>query len=185
MTSDWFVDTIKARGLLVPNVFVETGTFWGENIPSKLPFFKEIHSIDLKEEYVVQARNKFPFPNVTFHHGDSAEVLARLVNTWNEPVVFYLDAHWSGGETAKGSKETPLLEEMTILGKRQYDDIIFIDDTRFFGKKMFGGIPGDHMWPYTEFDWRDVTLENILKNFGHDVDIWPCDTFDRIMLIKK
>lgn len=187
--TDWFVDTIKSfvPGIQVPRIFVETGTYHGNNIASKIGVFDEIHSIDLKEEYVLQARKRFPLPNVHIHHGDSGTVFKDLVQNaaWNEPVVFFLDAHWSGGETAKGDKETPLLEEMEALAQRNnYDDVIFIDDTRFFGKRMYGGTPGDTIYPLTEFDWSDVTLQKLLEIYKRPVKVYQCNTFDRIMLYK-
>ena len=187
--ADYFLDTFRLMfpDRSMPSVFVETGTFRGDNVASKigLPEFKEIHSIELKTEYVDAARKRFENePSVRIHHGDSGKVLNELVDTWKEPVMFFLDAHWSGGETAKGDCETPLIAEMKALGRRPYDDVVFIDDTRFFGRKMYGGTPGCSMWPYTEFDWRDVTLDKLLEVYGKNVTVHNCPyVTDRIVLV--
>lgn len=39
-----------------------------------------------------------------------------------------LDAHYSGGSTAFGEEEVPLLYELEILKKRKHNDIIIIVD---------------------------------------------------------
>ena len=39
----------------------------------------------------------------------------------------YLDAHYSGDDTAYGDEETPLLQELQVLNEQMYD-IIIIDD---------------------------------------------------------
>jgi len=61
-------------------------------------------------------------------------MLPELLNNINEPVTIYLDAHYSGGTTAFGEEEVPLLFELEILKNRKYDDIIIIDDCRLLGK---------------------------------------------------
>lgn len=48
--------------------------------------------------------------------------------------MFWLDGHYSGEGTAKGDKETPILEELKcILNKNDYKHVILIDDARLFG----------------------------------------------------
>ena len=50
-----------------------------------------------------------------------------------KPALFWLDGHYSGGETARGKKDTPILEELiTIFGAKE-EHIILIDDARLFG----------------------------------------------------
>ena len=74
----------------------------------------------------------------------------------HEPVTIYLDAHWSGGDTAYGEEETPLLQERALLKERKYDDIIIIDDCRLFGLK---GV---------NYDWRHITETRIKNEFMKD-----------------
>lgn len=188
--SDWFTDTCKALipEVAIPDIFVETGTYHGGNIPSKIGRYSEIHTIDLSEKYVEAAREKHAHPSVTYHHGDSGDVLETLVDRWKAPVMFFLDAHWSGGDSARAADaETPLLREMKALSRRKEQaDIIFIDDTRFMGKKSFGGTPGCKDWPYTEFDWRDITMEALLKAYGRECRVINCtDIQDRIILVPR
>lgn len=187
MSSDWFTNTCLSLlpGVALPSVFVETGTYHGGNIPSKIGRFREIHSIDLSLAYVQAARERYPHPSVTFHHGDSGAVLDDLVDDWQEPVMFFLDAHWSGGETALGpDDETPLLRELRVLSRRKWADIIFVDDTRLLGKKSFSGTAGCPDWPLTEFDWRDVTMSALLSAYGRECRVLACaDIPDRLVLV--
>jgi hypothetical protein len=46
--------------------------------------------------------------------------------------MFWLDAHWSGGETYGENDECPLLEELAIINVSPYEHIILIDDARLF-----------------------------------------------------
>lgn len=46
--------------------------------------------------------------------------------------VFWLDAHWSGGETYGDNDQCPILEEIKIINKSRYDNFIFVDDARLF-----------------------------------------------------
>lgn len=117
---------------------------------------------------------------MTFHHGDSGEVLETLVDKWKEPVMFFLDAHWSGGEPAMTEDaETPLLREMRALSRRKEQaDIIFIDDARFLGKS-FGGTPGCNERPY-------ITMDTLLKAYGRECRIINCtDIQDRVIIVPR
>jgi|GEM_PF-3472625 len=69
---------------------------------------------------------------VTPHLGDSREVLPSIVKDLKDHnVVYWLDGHWSGSETAGKENECPLLDELSCLSKRT-EDIILIDDARLF-----------------------------------------------------
>lgn len=168
--ADWFVQTCRALipGIVIPDVVVETGTYRGDNIPSKIGVFREVHSIELDPAYARAARALYTHPSVTVHQGDSGDVLDTLVDTWHEPVMFFLNAHWSGGDTARApDSQTPLLKEMRALSRRtEHRDIIFVDDTRSLGRKCFSGTPGCKDWPYTKFDWREVTMTALLAAYG-------------------
>jgi len=54
----------------------------------------------------------------------------------DEPTTFWLDAHYSGGITAKGEKDTPVMEELyAILNQFKHRCVILIDDARCFNGK--------------------------------------------------
>ena len=84
-----------------------------------------------------------------------------MLENLDEPAIIFLDAHYSGGTTARAEKDTPLLEELDIVRQRTYPDIVIIDDTSFLGQK--GGsepeerVPDDVPWPSFVYDWSETT----------------------------
>ena len=76
--------------------------------------------------------------------GDSATQLKLVLNQLSEPVLFWLDGHYSGGQTAKGVKECPILEELEAIAsfKCNAGSVVLIDDARLFN--------GSHDYPEVE-----------------------------------
>jgi hypothetical protein len=124
--------------------FVETGTYKGDTVKAMLQAdqFTQIHTVDIYEDRVANAQRRFKgFPNVTCWHGDSAEIMPQIVMCLDEPTLFWLDAHHSGGQIArsKGLISTPIMSELeSVLGyDRIGESVILIDDARYFTD--FGG----------------------------------------------
>ncbi len=135
-------------------VFVETGTFKGETAAMAVVYFPTVHTIELSPELHAAARARYVGSRIAFHSGDTRVVLPRLAETITEPAVFYLDAHWwHAKDVAGGEAPFPLWDELEILAKRHYQDVIVVDDVRTFGKTE----PVE--------DWKDVTLERIADFF--------------------
>lgn len=191
----WFVLTLLRAGLEVPTTFVETGSYKGTGIQDLLkePRFTEIHSIELSPKWANHCKEQFAqYPQVHIHEGDSATVLEQMIvddKLPKEPVIFYLDAHYSGGETAggkEGDNGCPVLRELQALSKRNVQgDIIFIDDMRLMGRASWSGMKGSDEYPFTFFDFSHVTLSSIYtaleprKITRQEM----CRGFDRILLI--
>lgn len=147
------------------NHYIETGTYLGYGIQGVLNNYENIHSIELSEKWyqhnVEQFKNN---TNVKMYLGDSKKILPELLNNINEPVTIYLDAHYSGGPTAFGEEEVPLLFELEILKNRKYDDIIIIDDCRLLGKTGICGCGPDHpVYPTMTYDWTNITYDKIIS----------------------
>ena len=114
------------------DVLIETGTYNGDMVQAQLDNFKEIHSIELSDELYRRAIMKFDgIGHVHLYHGDSTHLLKTIIP--DEPCLFWLDAHWSGGNTAKGPKETPIVEELEVIMTSGLPHGILIDDARCFG----------------------------------------------------
>jgi len=113
---------------------IETGTFMGEMIDAVLSSFTRIISVEFDEALALRARKKFSsYPCITIIHGDSAAVLPQVVVELKEPCLFWLDAHYSGGVTAKSDLMTPIVQELNILlSPGNPDHVILIDDAREF-----------------------------------------------------
>jgi len=88
----------------------------------------------LSKELWERAVNRFrKDPNVEIINGDSGKVLFTLVPAFREPVLFWLDGHYSGGITAKGETECPVFLELdAILIPGAPKHVILIDDARLF-----------------------------------------------------
>ncbi len=136
-------------------IFVETGTYMGETVDNMLPFFDEIHSIELQPDFYSRAVGKFfRKPQVKLHYGDSSDVLPNLLPELNHPSVFWLDGHFSSGNTAQGKKDCPLLEEISSIYELFLPKaLIIIDDHRLFNTNV------------TE-DWSEINEDNILSKGG-------------------
>lgn len=184
----WFKTLADKIGVVCPDVFVETGTYNGDGIQRVVHDFRTVHSIELKPSFAHAARDRFrDCENVQVHCGDSADVL-RALSKITEPVMFYLDAHFAGGETERGSDSDngcPLLRELQVLKDRPFKgkgDVIVIDDMRLIGRVSTSGTPGCKMYPVTTFDWTHVTVDNIMEEYGTRVrQYWPSD-IDRLVL---
>jgi hypothetical protein len=119
---------------LYPNrVFVETGSFEGDGIQSALDAgFSVVHSIELSEHYYSKCVERFKDDaRVHLYFGDSAILLEEVIKTIDVPITFWLDGHFSSGDTAWGGKRSPLIEELdAIAGHSIKTHTILIDDMR-------------------------------------------------------
>jgi hypothetical protein len=115
-------------------ILVETGTFLGDTLWVLKDQFRKLYSIELSPELHADAVKRFAAdPHVHLLQGDSAAVLPPLVSTLDGRTLFWLDGHFSGWITARGSKDTPIVEELeTIFASGRENDVILIDDARMF-----------------------------------------------------
>lgn len=127
--------TIKQKRIInKAKVLIETGTYEGAMIDSCKRIFKKIYSIELDESLCENARILFQsYPHITIINGDSGEKLVSVLKEINEPCLFWLDGHYSGGITAKGNVNTPIMAELkAILTHHINNHVILIDDARLF-----------------------------------------------------
>lgn len=115
-------------------ILVETGTYDGGTINNALNFFKEIHSIELSKNHYKNAMDRFKYnQNVHLHCGDSSEVISKILPKIQGKILFWLDGHYSEGNTAKGKTNTPIMGELAAIKKQGINDaVILIDDMRCF-----------------------------------------------------
>lgn len=164
LTNDFYTFTNNKK----TRHYIETGTYLGDGIRNVLNNYENIHSIELADKWYQHNVEQFKTcKNVKMYYGDSKKILPELLNNINEPITIFLDAHYSGGTTAFGEEEVPLLFELEILKNRKYDDIIIIDDCRLLGKTGTCGDGGSNStYPKMTFDWTGITekhIENLMK----------------------
>jgi hypothetical protein len=111
----------------------ETGTYLGITVSAMLPHFSDIYSVELGADLYRKAQETFKGnPKVHLFWGDSGEVLGEVLPSLGKRLLFWLDAHWSMGITARGKVDTPILEELRTIFSFCPDCAILIDDAREF-----------------------------------------------------
>ena len=119
--------------------WIETGTYYGTTTDFlNKQFSSDIHTIEPSKYYYDKAVINFrKNRKIILYHGKSEKVLPQLLlNLKKEGVKkinFWLDGHYSGGQTFKGEKEYPLEEELLAIENYlpSYEKItILIDDIR-------------------------------------------------------
>ena len=116
------------------DILIETGTYLCEMVFAMKDVFSQIYSIELDSELYMKAKERFVnASNIHIIQGDSSKVLPDLLTSIKQPCLFWLDGHYSGGITAKGDLDTPILEELKhIFAHTVIDHVILIDDARCF-----------------------------------------------------
>jgi len=141
--------------------FVETGTYQGDTLAMVAQNKKiQCTSIELSPFYAQKARVRFrSYSNVEILEGDSGLLMPQVVKELQEPALFWLDGHYSSGDTAKASSNTPITQELdAILTSVIHGHVLLIDDIR-----LFNGTLG---YPYL-----DTVLRNIRETSRFHVEI--------------
>lgn len=113
--------------------FIETGTYLGGTAVWAAQYFAQVLTIELSESIYRQTSTQYAhLKNIDFRFGDSRQVLTELAPTLSKPAIFWLDGHWSGGETYGADDQCPLLEEIQAINASPVPHYILIDDARLF-----------------------------------------------------
>lgn len=135
------------------DTLIETGTYLGDMVYAQRKTFKNIYSIELSKQLHERAVKRFKkYSSIEILQGDSGVVLDSIIKNLNNKSIFWLDGHYSGGFTAKGSTECPIIEELNTIFKSKYEHIILIDDAREFN--------GENDYPSIK------ELESLIRNSG-------------------
>jgi len=146
-------------------VFCETGTYLAEMVRGLRKKFRELHSIELDSKLFGAAQSMFSRDaNIHLYQGDSGELLAQVAAGICEPCLFWLDAHFSGGITARKDTETPIEREIQAVQAHWVPgSVILIDDARCF----------TGMGDYPAYGKIEALLKTVDRNFEvvveHDV----------------
>lgn len=143
---------------------IETGTFLGDTVNASKKYFNHIYTIELDNKLHQQAVHRFKrYSHISCLLGDSSKVLPEILNNINEPCLFWLDGHFSGGITAKGELNTPVNKELeTIFSHQVKEHVILIDDARLF--------TGENDYPQIH-ELKSIVVEKWNCNFQVENDI--------------
>lgn len=137
-----------------PRIAVETGTYRGTMTLLLARHFEVVHTVEMSDALY----SKLPRDgavNVTWHRGDTRIILPKLCLEIEEPVLWFLDAHYfAGAGAARGG--LPIWNELSAIANRPYADVVAVDDVHTFGKKR----------PPEYGEWRAVTPDSLLKALG-------------------
>lgn len=116
------------------DVFVETVTYYGDSALTASTLFREVHTIELSDSLYRDAVERLrQYPNIHCYLGNSIEVLPQIIPTLAGRVIFWLDGHYSGGITSRGTNNTPILSELEAISLLpSAEAVILIDDLRLF-----------------------------------------------------
>lgn len=155
--------------------FVEGGTFKGETAREAARRFPRVITIERSDAMFAVAREALSAcDNVHLLQGDTRTHLPAIAAT-NDRILYWLDAHWSGGETYGRGDECPLLEELRPIFASGRDCAILVDDARLF----MGPPPKPHavdQWPTLKEiveaipdDWQLIVHEDVVYLLPRDV----------------
>jgi len=121
-------------------ILIERGTYLCDMVFAMKDVFSQIYSIEIDSDLYMKAKDRFAnVQNIHTIKGDSSKVLPDILTSIRQLCLFWLDGHYSGGITAKGDLDTPILEELKhIFAHTIKDHVILIDDARcFIGQKDY------------------------------------------------
>jgi hypothetical protein len=147
------------------DIMVETGTFLGEMPFAMRNTFARIVTIELSLELYADAAIRFArFPHIECLQGDSGTLLPDVIAKIQEPCLFWLDAHYSKGQTACAEIETPVSTELEVIFSHPIrNHVILIDDARLFD--------GTHDYPRIEDLEKSVARARPDLHFSVEHDI--------------
>lgn len=132
--------------------FIETGTYFGDTIENMKEYFSKIYTIEVSQMYNEKAKERFKdYPHIHCIHGDSGLRLKEIVPQEDEHTVFWLDGHWSMGNTEFQDVHVPLYKELDSILQLQKVALVIVDDVRLFGKKDY------------DVDWQPITIDQVLE----------------------
>ncbi|MCB1531262.1 MAG: hypothetical protein KDJ35_00175 [Alphaproteobacteria bacterium] len=154
-------ETDYLRQNLSLDIFVEGGTFRGETAKRMSGLFSHVYTIEKSDHMYAEAQKGLQnYSNITQLKGDTREHLNEILEK-HDNILFWLDAHWSGGNTYGEGDECPLLEELAIIFEHKKNYVILIDDARLF--------MAPPPLPHQAKDWPSVA--QITRSIPDDWDV--------------
>ena len=145
------------------DTLIETGTYHGDTVDYFRGACARVISIELNPTFANDAQKRFRAnSNVEILQGDSGKVLAKVIPTLKAPALFWLDGHYSGGDTARAEYDTPILQELEfIAAEPRHKHVILIDDARLFtGLDSYPPLAAIREFFHTRFPSYSVQVEN-------------------------
>jgi hypothetical protein len=172
-------------------VAVESGTYKGTSAKKLSKIADHVTSIEANQLLFAKAKRSLSnYENVALEYGDSGLIIGSVLPKDHVNCLIWLDAHYSGGNTAGVLDHCPLLNELRqILPSRMASNtIVLIDDSR--------GLIGKSGWPLlselvgllNEYGFSSIIMDDVLiasstKSLGAIADNFSrsrTSTFERL-----
>jgi len=106
---------------------IETGTCMGDTVEAVRDHFQDVYSVELSPVFYKVCQEKFAgVPNVHLYFGSSDKELPTMIGLTTGPVLFFLDAHITGGPSASNGDQT--VSEMRTIERMCPEALVVIDD---------------------------------------------------------
>lgn len=153
---------LEYRNRYNTGILVETGTYYGDMTWAQRNNFHEIYSIELSKEFSEFAKKRFKKnPHIKIIQGDSGKIMSTLIKDIHEKALFWLDGHYSGGDTARGDKDSPILEEVKAILSSDLEHVLLINDARnFTGQRDFPSQEGLSAYIRKSYPDSNIHIEN-------------------------
>jgi hypothetical protein len=162
-------ERVLLRNGLRDATWVETGTYMGDMTSVLSQAAKMVYSIEPESSLFSRAEQRFRnTSNVKIIKGLSEDVLPELLASIDGDVCFWLDGHYSEGITFKGPKDTPIIDELSVIGRnmeKMDKVVVMIDDVRCFDPRK----PEYSAYPSADVlvDW--ARKHNLHWHIEHDI----------------
>jgi hypothetical protein len=127
---------VLVRNGLENATWVETGTYRGETTRMLSEIAQMVFSIEPEPGLHSAAERAFEgIGHVRILLGTSEEIFPRLIPDLQGDICYWLDGHYSAGETFKGPQDTPIIDELKVISENigNHQNIaVMIDDVRCF-----------------------------------------------------
>lgn len=166
-------EVLFIKELMGITTFVEGGTFRGGTAQKMSPYFERVYTIENSQEmFDIASVNLKNIPNIKQLQGDTRDHLQRIISN-HDNILYWLDAHWSGGVTYGKEDECPLIDELKIIfNSKNKNQVILIDDARLF----LAPPPSPHkkeLWPsmkmvfkYIPDNWDVIEYNDVIYLFA-------------------
>lgn len=150
-------------------LFVETGTFMGETTLAMSDIFERCWTVEIDKALYEQAVRRFDGRhNINALHGDSEARIADILRDIDMPAIFWLDGHYSRGNTGRGAADTPIVNELTRIFQHPIKvHVILIDDARqFLGINGYPTLKALHRFVRAHSPYRMRVSNDIIKLYN-------------------
>ena len=137
--------------------FYESGTYYGSTTLNMQLYFKKIITVEVSLNVFERSHSYLnSHPNITHINGASEDILKDILATNTEEFIFFLDGHYSSGDTGSSTLDVPLLEELSHINNLyKKKGLIIVDDFNLFETN------GNE-------DWSNISIKNVLQCFTHN-----------------